>query len=420
MRVQFLSPREAVNMIPNGACIATGGFCTLGVPEEIETALEERYLKEGSPTDLTLYYAAGQGSGKDGGVNHLAYEGMLKRVVGGHWNLAPDLQKLAMENKVEAYNLPQGVVSHMFRDAASGKEMTISKVGLYTFVDPELEGGKLNSVTTEEIVKKIQIEGKEYLMYEPPKVDVAILRGTYADEMGNVSLEEEGATLETTSIALAAKSNRGIVIVQVKDVVKAGTLDPKLVKLSSAMVDVIVKTTDVEKYHQQTFGTTFLPWFSGQKRAVLEESEPMEMSNRKIIGRRCAMMMRPDMVINLGIGMPESVSSILNEEGQGKSMMLTVESGPQGGVPAAGSLFGQSYNPDIILDQDRQFDFYDGGGLDITVLGLAQCDKRGNINVSKFGPRIAGCGGFINISQNTHKVVFCGTFTAGGLKELPV
>jgi len=305
----------------------------------------------------------------------------------------------------------------MFRDAASGKELTISRVGLDTFVDPDLEGGKLNARTTEEIVKKTVLEGKEYLIYTPPKLDVAILRGTYADENGNVTLEEEGATLEATSIALAAKNNGGIVIVQVKDIVQAGSLDPRLVKLSSAMVDVIVKTTDVEKYHQQTFGTTFLPWFSGQKRAVLKETEALEMSNRKIIGRRCAMMMRQDMIVNLGIGMPEAVATVLNEEGHGNSMMLTVESGPQGGVPAAGSLFGQSYNPDIILDQDRQFDFYDGGGLDITILGLAQCDKKGNINVSKFGPRIAGCGGFINISQNTHTVVFCGTFTAGGLKE---
>lgn len=417
MKAKVLSAKEAVDLIPDGACIATSGFCTVGVPEEIETMIEKKFLSEGSPKNLTLYHAAGQGTGKEGAVNHFGHEGLIKRVVAGHWNLAPMLQKLAMENKIEAYNFPQGVISHMFRDAGSGKPVTFSRVGLYTFVDPDIEGGKLNSKTQEDLVSKTVLDDQEYLAYKTPKLDFALLRGTYADEAGNVSLEEEGATLEATAIALAAKCNGGKVIVQVKDIVETGTLDPKLVKLAASMVDVVVKTSDVEKYHQQTFGTTFLPWFSGQKRAVLSASEPLPLNNRKIIGRRCALQMKKDQIVNLGIGMPETVAAVLNEEGLGDQMTLTVESGIQGGVPGAGPYFGESFNPEIIIDQDRQFDFYDGGGLDITFLGLAQCDPDGNINVSKFGPRIAGCGGFINISQNTKNVVFCGTFTTGGLKE---
>lgn len=417
MKVKFLNAAQAVDLIHDNDCIATSGFVTIGIPEEIETALEEKFLKTGNPAGLTLYYAAGQGDGKGCAVDHLAHPGLLRRVIGGHWNLAPKLQKLAMDNEVEAYNFPQGIISHMFRDAASGKPYTISKVGLYTFVDPDVDGGKLNTGTQEDLVHRVMFGDEHYLAYDTPKIDVAILRGTYADEMGNVTLEEEGATLETTSIALAAKSNGGKVIVQVKDIVEAGSLDPKLVKLSNTMVDVIVKTSDIQKYHQQTVGTDFLPWFTGQKKAVLAASAPLPLNNRKIIGRRCALEMQADQTVNLGIGIPEAVASVLNEEGQGDKMTLTVESGLHGGVPGSGPYFGESFNPYMILDQDRQFDFYDGGGLDITFLGLAQCDPYGNINVSKFGPRIAGCGGFINISQNTKKVVFCGTFTAGGLKE---
>lgn len=417
MKVKFMTAKEAAELIFDGAVIATGGFVGASVPEEVESALEERFVETQEPHSLTLYYAAGQGDSKDRGLNKLAYEGLIKRVVGGHWGLVPKLQKLALDNKIEAYNFPQGVISHMFRDAASKKPITYSRVGLKTFVDPDLEGGKLNEITTEDLISKMEIAGETFLVYPTPKLDFVLLKGTYADELGNVTLEEECCELDAVSMALACKNNGGRVIVQVKDVVQAGSLDPKLVKLSNAMVDVIVKTTDIEKYHRQTYGTIFNPSYSGQKRAVLSGMKPQVLDNRKVIGRLGALMMEPDAIVNLGIGIPEAVATVLNEEGQGDKMTLTVESGLHGGVPAGGGDFGAVTNPYIIFGQDRQFDFYDGGGLDITFLGLAQCDGKGNINVSKFGPKIAGSGGFINISQNTKKVVFCGTFTAGGLVE---
>ncbi|MDO5713324.1 MAG: acyl CoA:acetate/3-ketoacid CoA transferase [Tissierellia bacterium] len=417
MTVEFLTAEEAVKRIDDGATIATGGFVCVNVPEEVEEKLGERFLNEGHPKDLTLYYAAGQGDGKDRSLNHLGHEGMIKRVVGGHWNLVPQMGKMALENKIEAYNLPQGVITHMYRDAASRKPGTYTKVGLKTFVDPDLDGGKLNDISKEDIVTKINLAGEDFLFYKTPKLDVVLLRGTYADELGNISMEHEGAILDATTMATACRNNGGLVIVQVKEVVEEGSLDPKLVKIPNTLVDIVVPTSDVEKYHQQAFDHTFSPYFSGQHRTVLGSMEPMALNNRKVIGRRGAMMMKSDWVVNLGIGIPEAVGSVVNEEGEGHKMTLTVESGIHGGVPAGGGEFGMAINPYIIFDQDKQFDFYDGGGLDITYLGLAQCDKKGNINVSKFGPRIAGCGGFINISQNTKNVVFCGTFTAGGLKQ---
>ncbi|NLW53176.1 MAG: acyl CoA:acetate/3-ketoacid CoA transferase [Tissierellia bacterium] len=417
MAVEFLTAKEAASRIKDNMTVATGGFVKVNVAEEVESELEKRFLEQSHPRNLTLVYAAGQGDGKDRSLNHFAHIGMIKRVIGGHWNLVPEIGKMALENKIEAYNLPQGVITHMYRDAATKKPGTYTKVGLQTFVDPDLQGGKLNEITKDDIVKKIEIEGEEYLFYKTPKIDVVILRGTYADELGNITLEHEGAVLDATSMATACKNNGGIVIVQVKDIVQAGSLDPKLVKIPCTMVSIVVKTSDEIAYHGQTLDVFYSPFYNGEKRKVLSSVAPMALNNRKVIGRRGAMLMKKDWVVNLGIGIPEAVGAVVNEEGQGNKMTLTVESGIHGGVPAGGGEFGMAINPYMIFDQDKQFDFYDGGGLDITFLGLAQCDQKGNINVSKFGPKIAGCGGFINISQNTKKVVFCGTFTAGGLKQ---
>lgn len=417
MRVQFLTAREAANLITDNATIAINGFVGIGAAEEVQEKIKERYEETNAPKGLTLYYAAGQGDGKDRALNLLNGEGLLKRVVGGHWNLAPKLQKLALDNKIEAYNFPQGVISHMFRSSASGEKGTISKIGLDTFVDPTQDGGKLNSITKEDLVKKIELEGEEYLYYLAPKIDFAIIRGTFADEYGNISLEEEVATLDATNMAIACKNNGGKVIVQVKDIVGANTLDPRLVKIPGVLVDVVVKCTDINAYHDQVFGEVYNPAYCGNAKTLLNRVAPPKLDNRKVIGRRGAMEIHAYSLVNLGIGIPELVGAVANEEGQGDKITLSVESGITGGVPLGGIKFGGVINPQSIIDQDIQFDLYDGGGLDVTFLGLAQCDKEGNINVSKFGPKIPGCGGFINISQSTKRIVFCGTFTAGGLKE---
>jgi propionate CoA-transferase len=416
MKSKIMTKEQAVALIKNGSTVAVGGFVGCAHPEEISAEMEKSFLENQVPRELTLVYSAGQGDGKDKGLNHLGHEGMVKRIIGGHWNLAPKIQKLAMENKVEAYNLPQGTISHLYRDIAAGKPGTLTHVGLKTFVDPRVDGGKLNECTKENIVKLVNIDDKEYLLYKAFPIDVAILRCTYADPDGYATMERESLVLDATSMAQAAKNSGGIVILQVEKIVERGSLDPRLVKIPGIYVDAIVVCSPPNENSWQTFGTIFDPSFCGDIKVPLDSIEPLELNERKVIARRCAMELIPNSVTNLGIGMPEGVSIVAAEEGVVDQMTLTVEPGGVGGVPQGGLNFGATINPLMIMDQSVQFDFYDGGGLDVAFLGLAQCDKVGNINVSKFGPKIAGCGGFINITQNAKKVIYCGTFTTGGLK----
>ena len=342
---------------------------------------------------------------------------MLKRVIGGHYNMVPELGKLIFANKLEAYNLPQGTLSQLCRDIAAHKVGTITHVGMNTFCDPRLQGGKLNDITKEDIVELVNIGGEERLLYKAFPIQVGFIRGTFADENGNVTLERECATCEATSLAAAVHNSGGKVVVQVEKVVESGNLDPRLVKIPGIYVDAIC-VAEAEEDQSQCQGTPgFDPSMTGDIRIPLGAIPAPKLSAKKIMGRRAAMELEADKVVNLGIGAPEFVSAVANEEGIGDYMTLTVEAGPIGGVPQGGNKFGGSINVEAILDQPYQFDFYDGGGVDLAFLGLAECDKHGNINVSKFGPRLAGCGGFINITQNAKKVFFIGTFTAGGLKE---
>ena len=413
MRDKTVTAEEAAALIQDEDVIATSGFVGIGTPDALLAALEERYLAEGHPRDLTLFFAAGQGDGGDRGLNRLGHDGLLRRVVGGHFGLAPKVARLALENRIEAYNIPQGAVSHLYRDIAAGKPGTISKVGLDTFVDPTREGGKVNAVSTDDLVKRIEIAGEPYLFYRALPIKVALLRGTTADTAGNVTMEREALTLDALAMAMAAKNSHGIVVVQVERIAAADTLSPRAVVIPGTLVDCIVVAPP--ELHPQTYATPYNPAYSGELRVPLEGLPPLKLDARKVIARRCAMELPVNGIINLGIGMPEGVAAVANEERILDHLTLTAEPGVMGGVPASGLDFGAAVNTEAIIHQNQMFDFYDGGGLDMACLGMGEADAAGNVNVSRLGAKLVGAGGFINISQNAKKLVFAGTFTAGGL-----
>jgi propionate CoA-transferase len=356
---------------------------------------------------MTLVHAAGIGNSKDKGPQHFAHAGMIAKWIGGHCGLSPDFAKMVLSGGCEGYNLPQGVIAQLWREIAAHRPGMITKTGIGTYVDPRLEGGK-------DIVKVITFEGEEWLFYAAFPVDVAIIRGTTADENGNLTVDDEGALFEILPLAQAAKNGGGIVIAEVEYVALAGTLNPKSVRVPGVLVDYIVVSEPDN--HWQSAATRYNPAFAGRTREPMGQIPAMALDDRLIIARRAAMELTPGAAVNFGIGIPQGIAAVAAVEGVPDLTTMTSETGTIGGVPADGQDFGMSYNADAFVEAQVQFDWYSGGGLDIAFESFAQVDATGNVNVSKFNGKSVGCGGFIDITQHARKVVYVGSFTAGGLK----
>ncbi|MBC7415702.1 MAG: malonate decarboxylase subunit alpha [Herminiimonas sp.] len=410
---KIVTADDAIALIRDGDTVSCSGFVGIGTPEVLIAALERRFVEDAMPRALTLVFAAAPGDGKDRGVNRLAHAGLIKRAIGGHWALLPKLAQLAIDNRIEAYNLPLGVISHLYRDAAARRAGTLSKVGLGTFVDPRQDGGRINACSTEDLVRLMAIDGEEWLFYKAFGIDVALIRGTTADHAGNITMEREALMLDVQAAAMAARNAGGIVIVQVERIVACGELDARRVVIPGILVDCVVLAP--AGAHPQTYATGYDPAFSGEVRVRVGDIAAAPLDERKLIARRCAFELPLGGVINLGIGMPEVLAAVAAEEQVLDHLTLTTEPGVIGGLPQGGLDFGAAVNTHALLHQNQQFDFYDGGGLDLACLGMAEVDRLGNVNVSRFGSRLAGAGGFINISQNAGSLVFAGTFTTGNL-----
>jgi propionate CoA-transferase len=408
---KVITAQQAAMLIKDGATVGASVQGLSGWAEEIAIAIEDRFLDSGHPKDITLVHGCTCGDYKKRGTTHLGHEGLTKRLICGHTLTSLNMIRLIEENKIECYLLPQGVICQLYRAIAGKKIGVITSVGIGTFVDPRVDGGKITSITHDDLVKVIEIEGQEQLLYKPFPIDVALIRGTVADENGNLTMDNESVILEALPLAMAAKNSGGIVIAQAHYLAMSNALHPKNVRVPGTLVDYVV-IAKAENHHQ-TQQTYYNPVLAGNIKIPLAGIPTIPLDARKIIGRRASMELNAGDVINLGVGIPAVIPSVIAEEGMTNKVTTTTELGVFGGVPAIGLDFGGAMNAEAMIEHAAMFDYYDGGGLDVTFVGLAQADQNGDVNVSRFGNRVAGPGGFINITQNSKKVVFCGMFSTG-------
>jgi propionate CoA-transferase len=410
--MEKISADDAARLIQDGdAILISGSGGGHAVPEALLCAVERRFLAEGAPRRLTSVSVVGVGDRAALGASHLAHEGLLARAITSALVDSPGLVRLAAEDKIEAYTLPQGVLSQLMRDMAAGRPGLITKTGLDSFVDPRRQGARQSPRTPPDFVEVVTLLGEEWLLFKPVPVSVAFLRGTTADEDGNVTMEEEAVLGEMLAMAQATRRVGGIVVVQVKRMARRNTLSAKSVRIPGVLVDFVV----VEPEQRQTYLTYYDPSYSGELRIPAGDIKPLPFGPRKVIVRRAAMELFPSAICNLGAGVSTGLATIAAEEGLLDSVTLTNEQGIIGGAPITGPDSGGGQNFAAMVEQPAQFDFYDGGGLDLAFLSFAEVDPAGNVNVSRFGDKIIGVGGFINISQNARCVVFGGTLTAGDL-----
>lgn len=409
--MRIATAEQAAASIRSGSTVVFNGFIMAAAAEEIILHIEKSFLKTGSPKELTVVSSTSVGDAGDLGLNHLAHKGLVKRLITGHLNLMPKLQKMIIQEEIEAYNFPQGVMGMLMRDIGAQRPGHITRIGLHTFADPRVDGGKLNAVTKEDLNEMIDVGGRDYIRYKPYKIDYAVLRGTYADRLGNISMEHEAVYVDALNQAIACRNSGGYVMVQVEKIVDQ--ILPYDVRIPSVLVDCVVPVSDMGN-HRQSVYYDFNPDYVGKGECAAAGLQ-IPAGERYIIAARAADELKPNAVINLGIGIPEGIALIARQRGR-TDFTLTVEAGGIGGYPMGGLDFGCTLKPQALLYQHQQFEYYHGGGLDQAFLGLAETDSAGNINVSKFGSRIAGCGGFICITQSTPRLYFVGTFTAKGLK----
>jgi acyl CoA:acetate/3-ketoacid CoA transferase len=429
MQSKFMSAFQAAQLIQDGDTVGLmGGGGGLMEATHLFEAVQARFLSTQHPRQLTLMHALGIGDKKTKGVNCFAHEGMVQRVIGGHWVWSPAMQQLALANKIEAYILPGGVSSQLMREIGAGRPGLISHVGLGTVCDPRFGGGRMNEAAKDDLAEVITIDGQEWLRYKPFPIHVAIVRASSADEDGNISFEHEAANLDAQSLALAARNSGGKVIVQVKERLPRGALKAREVRIPAAWVDAIVVDPDQQTSYDIPFDPAFSGELTGAARTASEEQDHARevaasqetFSERQAVARRAYVEIfntakaRP--IINYGVGVPDAVAKLIAARNEHHRIYQTIEHGTYGGTLMDGVLFGYARNASAMLDAATQFDFYGGGGLDIAFLGFGEFDEQGSVNVSRLGGVTVGPGGFIDIAQNAKKVVFCGTLAAKGVK----